>query len=67
MEMPAKPEDFEFGKGWWEEARELLANGKVKVHKPEVNQGGKGLEGALGGMQHMREGKVSGVKLVYTM
>jgi hypothetical protein len=32
-EIPAKPEDFEFGKGFWEEARGLLEQEKVKVHK----------------------------------
>jgi len=67
QEMPAKPEDYEFGKMWWELSRTLLADGKIKVHKPSVNEGGKGLEGAMKGMQAMREGKVSGKKLVYTM
>lgn len=66
-EIPAKPEDFEFGKMFWEMAAGLLGSGKVKVHRPEVDQGGKGLEGALKGLQMLREGKVSGKKLVYTM
>lgn len=65
--MPAKIEDFEFGKRFWEEARELLASGKVKVHQPAVNEGGSGLEGVMKGMQTMGEGKVSGKKLVYTI
>lgn len=65
--LPAKPEDFEFGKMFWELARGLLAEGKVTVHRPSVNEGGKGLEGALKGMKAMKEGKVSGKKLVYTM
>jgi len=63
----AKPEDFEFGKTFWELSRGLLADGKVKVHRSSVNEGGKGLEGALKGLQVMREGKVSGNKLVYTL
>jgi len=66
-EIPAKPEDFEFGKIWWEVARQLLAEGKVKPHKPSINKYGKGLDGALKGMQAMREGKVSGEKLVFTL
>jgi hypothetical protein len=66
-EMPAKPEDFEFGKMFWELSRELLEQGKVKVHRPSVNKYGKGLDGVLEGMQQMKNGKVSGEKLVYTM
>jgi hypothetical protein len=65
--MPAKPEDWEFGKMFWTLSEELLAQGKIKVHRPSVNEGGKGLEGVLKGMQAMREGKVSGKKLVYTL
>jgi hypothetical protein len=44
-EAPAKPQDFEFAKMFWELARSLLAEGKVKVHRVSVNEGGKGLEG----------------------
>jgi len=62
--IPAKPEDFEFAKMFWELSRKLLAEGKIKVHPPTV---GKGLEGVLDGLQKMREGKVSGTKLVYTI
>jgi NADPH:quinone reductase-like Zn-dependent oxidoreductase len=66
-DLPAKPEDFEFGKMFWELARQLLAEGKVKPARRDVNRGGKGLEGVLKGLQEMREGKVSGVKMVYTL
>lgn len=65
--LPAKPEDYEFGKMFWEMARGLLAEGKVKAARQDVNRGGKGLEGVLKGLQDMREGKVTGVKLVYTL
>ncbi|OIW31608.1 GroES-like protein [Coniochaeta ligniaria NRRL 30616] len=65
--FPAKPADFEFGKMFWEMTRGLLAEGKVKAARQDVNRGGKGLEGVLVGLQEMREGKVSGVKLVYTL
>lgn len=67
MEFPAVPADFEFGKTFWELSEKLLADGKVKVHKPTINKFGKGLEGVIQGMQHMREGKVSAEKLVFTL
>jgi hypothetical protein len=66
-EFPASLEDFEFGKMFWEFSKGLLEQGKVKVHKPSVNKYGKGLDGVLEGMQQMRNGKVSGEKLVYTI
>ena len=65
--MPAKPEDFEFGKMFWELSRELLEGGKVKVHKPSVDKLGSGLSGVIEGMDFMRQGKVSGEKLVFTV
>jgi len=67
-DVPAQPENFEFGKKFWEVAREALEKGEVKVHRPAVNKyGGSGFEGILAGLQRMREGKVSGEKLVYTL
>jgi NADPH:quinone reductase-like Zn-dependent oxidoreductase len=65
--VPAIPEDFEHGKMIWELARELLAQGKIKPARADVNRGGKGLEGVLVGLKEMKAGKVSGVKLVYTL
>lgn len=65
--IPAIPADYEFGKKFWELSRELLAEGKIKPARTEVNRGGKGLEGVLVGLQEMKAGKVSGVKLVYTL
>ncbi|KAJ5032448.1 uncharacterized protein L3040_009052 [Drepanopeziza brunnea f. sp. 'multigermtubi'] len=66
-EVPARPADLEFGKMFWEVARALLEQGKVKVHRPSVNKFGKGFEGILKGMDEMRQGKVSGEKLVFTL
>lgn len=63
----AVEEDYEFGKMFWELSRELLAAGKVKAARRDVNRGGKGLEGVLVGLKEMKENKVSGVKLVYTL
>jgi hypothetical protein len=67
QEISAKPEDFEFGKMFWELSRELLKQGKVKVHKITLNKYGKGLEGVIKGMDSMRNGAVSGEKLVFTV
>jgi len=66
-EFQARPKDFEFGKMFWELSRELLEKGAAKVHRPAVNMYGKRLDGVLKGMQAMREGKVSGEKLVFVL
>lgn len=66
-EVPAKPEDFEFGKKFWDLSRDLLEQGKIKVHRPAVDKYGKGLEGAVKGMDAMRQAKLSGEKLVFTV
>lgn len=63
MDFPAKKEDFDFGVKFWALARDLLAEGKIKVHPPTVRPGG--LDGISGGLQELRERKVSGTKLVY--
>ncbi|KAI8621296.1 alcohol dehydrogenase class-3 [Chytriomyces sp. MP71] len=67
LNLPANLVDFEFAKKFGLIANELLASGKVKVHTPSVNEGGSGLDGVLKGLQLLREGKVSGKKLVYTL
>lgn len=66
-QVAAQPEDFEFGKKFWELSRSLLEQGKLKVHPPNVNPTGSDLEGVLKGIQCMRAGKVSGKKWVYTI
>lgn len=63
VEIPAKKEDFDFAVHFIALARELLAEGKFKVHPPTVRPGG--LEGILDGLQELKEDKVSGTKLVY--
>lgn len=62
-QVPAKPEDFEHAKMFWELSEKLIADGKIKPHPLKVGQ--DGLKGAFDGFQQFREGKVSGVKLVY--
>ena len=63
MEVSAKLQDFEFAKEFWNLATELLASKQVIVHPVEPGSGG--LAGVLGGLNKLKEGKVSGVKLVY--
>jgi len=62
-EFPAKPEDFEFGKKFWKLATDLLEKRKYKVHQIELRSGG--LEGVLKGLDDLKDGRVSGKKLVY--
>ena len=61
--IPAKDEDARFMEMFIGIAEALLAEGKVKAHPPSVRE--DGLRGILEGWQEMREGKVSGEKLVY--
>lgn len=61
----ASAEDKAFSAGFWEVSRELLADGRVKVARMTLDQGGGGLEGVLKGLDDMKQGKVSGTKLVY--
>ncbi|KAL9103463.1 MAG: hypothetical protein Q9163_001491 [Psora crenata] len=61
--IPAKVEDARFMEVFIPIAEALLAHGKIKAHPPRVREAG--LRGILDGLQDMREGKVSGEKLVY--
>ncbi|KAK5996244.1 Trans-enoyl reductase ACTTS2 [Cladobotryum mycophilum] len=61
----AKPEDLAFAKKFTKMAQDLLFKQRLKVHPPSVRSGG--LRGVLDGLQEMRDGKVSGVKLVYNV
>jgi len=62
-ELPAKPEDLEFAGRFWKLTEGLLAEGKFKVHQPDVRPGG--LDGVMKGLDDLRQGRVSGKKLVY--
>ena len=55
--------DKEFQERFWNAATELFADGRLIVHSKDVRQGG--LQGILGGLDELRNGKVSGKKLVY--
>lgn len=61
--LPAMPDHFEFAKSWMDRCQKLLEGGHFAVHPPKVGEGG--LHGVLQGLQDMKEGKVSGNKLVY--
>lgn len=66
-DIPANAKDWEFGTMFMALARNLVASGKVKPAKQSVNRGGQGLEGVLKGLDEIKQGKVSGEKLVYTL
>jgi NADPH:quinone reductase-like Zn-dependent oxidoreductase len=59
----AVPEDFEFGVKWNSVAGKLLAQGKLKPLRKDIRSGG--LEGIFQGLSDLKEGRVSGTKLVY--
>lgn len=60
--FPASQPDYEFGARFWKVAEELINSGKIKTHPVEVRSG---LEGVPKGLQDLKDGKVSGVKLVF--
>ena len=60
---PARQEDFDFARQWYGIAERLWAEERWVPHPQRVEPGG--LLGVDDGLQRMREGKVSGEKLVY--
>jgi NADPH:quinone reductase-like Zn-dependent oxidoreductase len=62
--VPASQEDYEFGARFWKVAEGLINDGSIKTHPTEVREG---LEGVPQGLEDLKEGKVSGVKLVFTV
>jgi NADPH:quinone reductase-like Zn-dependent oxidoreductase len=63
--VTAKPEDKAYAQKFWAIAEQLLTAGKIKVHAPKVNPGGLGAVSE--GLKLLKENKVSGEKLVYTV
>ncbi|KAF2277950.1 oxidoreductase [Westerdykella ornata] len=61
--VPGKPEHYEWSSKWVDFVEQLLKDGKFKPHRQDVRGGG--LNGVLDGLKEMKEGKVSGHKLVY--
>ena len=62
-EYPASPEDFAFMVDFMALVEPLLEEGKIIPHPASVRFGG--LEGIISGMKELKQGKVSGQKLVY--
>ncbi|KAG9187567.1 hypothetical protein G6011_05438 [Alternaria panax] len=58
----ANQEHYEFGAKFWKQAEEWFSSGKIKAHPAEVRNG---LANIPQGLQDLKDGKVSGVKLVY--
>ncbi|EKG15174.1 hypothetical protein MPH_07620 [Macrophomina phaseolina MS6] len=65
FQREARPRDREFAEGWFRIAQGLLYEGAVRPHPQEERNGG--LEGVVEGLDSVRKGLVSGVKLVYTI
>ena len=64
-DIPAMPDHFAFARKWAEVVDEILQGGLIKAHPPRLMEGG--LDGILEGCQLMKDEKVSGQKLVYTV
>ncbi|KAF5595328.1 toxD [Fusarium pseudocircinatum] len=62
----AVPADYAFQKKFVKVAEKLFQEGLLKPARVYLNRGGSGLEGILKGLVDIKEGKVSGGKLVYT-
>ena len=61
-QVPANQTNYEFGSKFWKVSEDLINSGKIRTHPVEVRNG---LEGVPQGLQDLKDGKVSGVKLVY--
>ena len=64
-EIPAIPEDYLYASKFLGICEVLLAEGKLKPH-PSARRP-NGLDGILDGLHELREGRVSGEKLVYSV
>ncbi|KAK7185651.1 hypothetical protein PSPO01_08337 [Paraphaeosphaeria sporulosa] len=62
-QFPANQNDFDFGVRFWRLSEELFNSGKIRAHPTEVREGG--LAAIPKGLDDLKEGRVSGVKLVY--
>lgn len=64
IDFAASQADFEFVSEWMRLVEDLLENNLIKPHPGQVE---RGLEKVLNGLELMRNGQVSGKKLVYTL
>jgi NADPH:quinone reductase-like Zn-dependent oxidoreductase len=60
----ANSRDFDFAKGFLKLSAELVAEKKIRPHRIEI---GGGLDDIASGCKAMKEGKVSGKKIVYVI
>jgi NADPH:quinone reductase-like Zn-dependent oxidoreductase len=60
--LTANNEDYEFASKFWKITEGLLNEGKIKAHPAKVMNG---LAGIPDGLQDLKDGKISGEKLVY--
>ncbi|GJC86482.1 protein TOXD [Colletotrichum liriopes] len=65
--IESRLEDYKFWMEFWAMCERLIWEGEIRPPPQIVNMGGESLEGVLFGMQHLKMGKVSAGKLVYTM
>jgi NADPH:quinone reductase-like Zn-dependent oxidoreductase len=63
FEREADDEVRDFSIKWFETARQLLQEGKIKAHPLRSMPGG--FQGVIDGMDSLRKKEISGVKLVY--
>ncbi|KAL1893478.1 hypothetical protein Cpir12675_004086 [Ceratocystis pirilliformis] len=66
-EVPADMENYEFAKKIWSLSAGWLSEGKIKPSEVDLNRGGKGFEGIFAGLDYLKNGNVSGAKLVYSI
>jgi hypothetical protein len=65
--LPASKEDYDFVVGLSSLIRKLLEQRALKNHPVVVNAQGTDLEGVIEGLKLLKDGKISGKKLVYTI
>lgn len=58
----AVPGDYKLAKSFIALCEDLLEEGKIRSHPADVRLG---IEGIIEGMQELKEGNISGAKLVY--
>ncbi|KAI0395103.1 GroES-like protein [Xylariaceae sp. FL0594] len=63
----AQKDEVEFARMFWTLTQELLEKKALTPLRPDVNRLGAGLEGVLKGLDELRNDRVSGTKLVYTL
>ena len=65
VKFPALPADREHMASWIPKIKDLVDAGQIKPNPVKVWPGG--LEAVSEGLQYMRDGKVSGEKIVYNI